>query len=55
MAVQNMRNIEIDDRLMAAAHLQGALGKDEILVGDLMLCEVLRGLDGDRTARQVEG
>ena len=35
--------------------LQGLLGQDEIIVGDLMLCEVLQGLDGDRTARQVEG
>ena len=37
------------------ATLQAALGKDEIVVGDLMLCEVLQGLDGDQTARQVEG
>jgi len=35
--------------------LHAALGQDEIIVGDLMLCEVLQGLDGDRTARQVEG
>ena len=37
------------------ATLQTALGQDEIIVGDLMLCEVLQGLDGDRTARRVEG
>jgi predicted nucleic acid-binding protein len=37
------------------AALQAVLGKDEIVVGDLMLCEVLQGLDGDRAARQVEG
>jgi predicted nucleic acid-binding protein len=34
--------------------LRAALGKDEIIVGDLMLCEVLQGLDGERAARQVE-
>ena len=40
-----------------AAHverLQASLGVDEIIVGDLMLCEVLLGLDGERAARQVE-
>jgi predicted nucleic acid-binding protein len=36
------------------AVLRAALGKDEIIVGDLMLCEVLQGLDGERAARQVE-
>ena len=35
-------------------HLQAALGVDEIIVGDLMLCEVLQGLDSERDARQVE-
>ncbi|HEY4112490.1 MAG TPA: PIN domain nuclease [Rhizomicrobium sp.] len=34
--------------------LRAALGKEEIIVGDLMLCEVLQGLDGERAARQVE-
>lgn len=34
--------------------LQVALGVDEIIVGDLMLWEVLQGLDNDRAARQVE-
>jgi hypothetical protein len=34
--------------------LQAALGKDAIIVGDLMLCEVLHGLDGEQMARQVE-
>jgi predicted nucleic acid-binding protein len=34
--------------------LRGALGKEEIIVGDLMLCEVLQGLDGERAARHVE-
>lgn len=36
------------------AALQVALGKDEIIVGDLMLCEVLQGLETERAARQVE-
>lgn len=34
--------------------LQAALGVDEIIVGDLMLCEVLQGLGSERDARQVE-
>lgn len=34
--------------------LRAILGKDEIIVGDLTLCEVLQGLDGERAARQVE-
>jgi predicted nucleic acid-binding protein len=34
--------------------LRTALGVDEIVVGDLMLCEVLRGLGSERDARQVE-
>jgi predicted nucleic acid-binding protein len=34
--------------------LRAILGTDEIIVGDLMLCEVLQGLDGERAARQVE-
>jgi predicted nucleic acid-binding protein len=40
-----------------AAHverLRAILGNQEIIVGDLMLCEVLQGLDGEREARQVE-
>jgi predicted nucleic acid-binding protein len=40
-----------------AAHverLQAALGVDEIIVGDLMLCEVLQGLGSERDARRVE-
>jgi predicted nucleic acid-binding protein len=36
-------------------HLRAALGTEEIVVGDLMLCEVLQGLDGEREAREVEG
>jgi predicted nucleic acid-binding protein len=35
--------------------LRGALGTDEIAVGDLMLCEVLQGLGSERSARHVEG
>ncbi|HEY0327850.1 MAG TPA: PIN domain nuclease [Rhodopseudomonas sp.] len=40
-----------------AAHverLRAALGVDEVIVGDLMLCEVLQGLSSERDARQVE-
>jgi len=34
--------------------LQALLGVDEIIVGDLMLCEVLQGLDSERQAQEVE-
>jgi predicted nucleic acid-binding protein len=34
--------------------LNAALGTDEIVVGDLVLCEVLQGLDSEREAREVE-
>ena len=34
--------------------LRAALGADEIVIGDLMLCEVLQGLDSERAAREVE-
>lgn len=34
--------------------LSATLGMDEIVVGDLMLCEVLQGLEGERAAREVE-
>jgi predicted nucleic acid-binding protein len=34
--------------------LRVALGAEEIIVGDLMLCEVLQGLDSERDARDVE-
>jgi predicted nucleic acid-binding protein len=40
-----------------AAHvrkLRSVLGSDEVIVGDLMLCEVLQGLDSETSARQVE-
>ena len=40
-----------------AAHvrkLRSVFGTDEVLVGDLMLCEVLQGLDSEKSARQVE-
>jgi len=36
------------------AVLREALGREEIIIGDLMLCEVLQGLYGERTARRVE-
>lgn len=35
-------------------HLRAILDSEEIVVGDLMLCEVLQGLDSERTAQQVE-
>ena len=34
--------------------LRAILGNEEVIVGDLMLCEVLQGLDSERAARQVE-
>ena len=34
--------------------LRALLGTEEIIVGDLMLCEVLQGLDSERTAREIE-
>jgi predicted nucleic acid-binding protein len=34
--------------------LRAVLGVEEIIVGDLMLCEILQGLDGEQAARQVE-
>lgn len=36
------------------AALRTALGKEEIIVGDLTLCEVLQGLASERAAREVE-
>jgi predicted nucleic acid-binding protein len=36
-------------------HLRALLGATEIVVGDLMLCEVLQGLGSEREAREVEG
>ncbi len=34
--------------------LHAILGVDEIAVGDLMLCEVLQGLESEKAARDVE-
>ena len=34
--------------------LRALLGADEIIVGDLMLCEILQGLESERAAREVE-
>ena len=34
--------------------LRALLGTEEIIVGDLMLCEVLQGLDSERAAQKVE-
>jgi predicted nucleic acid-binding protein len=34
--------------------LRTIIGTEEVIVGDLMLCEVLQGLDGERAAQEVE-
>jgi len=34
--------------------LSMVLGAEEVIVGDLMLCEVLQGLDSERAAQEVE-
>lgn len=34
--------------------LRALLGNNEVIVGDLMLCEVLQGLESERVARDVE-
>jgi predicted nucleic acid-binding protein len=34
--------------------LRAILGMQEIIVGDLMLCEILQGLDSERAAQEVE-
>jgi predicted nucleic acid-binding protein len=34
--------------------LRTVLGTDEVIVGDLILCEVLQGLESERAAREVE-
>jgi predicted nucleic acid-binding protein len=34
--------------------LEALLGSEEIIVGDLMLCEILQGLDSERAATEVE-
>ena len=34
--------------------LRATLGTEEVVVGDVMLCEVLQGLDSERAARGVE-
>ena len=44
----NGRNVPHVERLRAV------LGSEEIIVGDLMLCEVLQGLDGEPAAQEVE-
>ena len=35
--------------------LRTRLGTEEIVIGDLMLCEVLQGLENEAAARAVEG
>jgi len=34
--------------------LRASLGVEEIIIGDLMLCEVLQGLHNERAAQEVE-
>jgi predicted nucleic acid-binding protein len=34
--------------------LRAVLGADEVIVGDLMLCEVLQGLGSERAAQEIE-
>jgi predicted nucleic acid-binding protein len=34
--------------------LRAILGAEEIIVGDLMLCEILQGLDSEASAQKVE-
>jgi predicted nucleic acid-binding protein len=34
--------------------LRALLGTSQVIVGDLMLCEVLQGLEDERAAREVE-
>jgi len=34
--------------------LRANLGAEEIIIGDLMLCEVLQGIDNERAAQDVE-
>ncbi|MDP2333200.1 MAG: PIN domain nuclease [Reyranella sp.] len=36
------------------SRLRAILGVEEVIVGDLMLCEVLQGLKDERAARSVE-
>jgi len=36
------------------SRLRTVLGAEEIIVGDLMLCEVLQGLSSEHAAREVE-
>lgn len=35
-------------------HLSVLVGTSEIIIGDLILCEILQGLDNERAARRVE-
>jgi predicted nucleic acid-binding protein len=34
--------------------LRAILGTDEVIVGDLMLCEILQGLGSERAAQEIE-
>jgi hypothetical protein len=41
--------------LLHVRRLRDLLGATEVIIGDLMLCEVLSGLGSEREAAQVEG
>jgi predicted nucleic acid-binding protein len=41
-------------RVAHVARLRALLGASEIIIGDLMLCEVLQGVEDERAARDVE-
>ena len=35
-------------------HLHSSLGSEDIILGDLMLCEILQGLESERAASEIE-
>ena len=37
-----------------ARHLLASLGSEDIIIGDLMLCEILQGLENEQAASEVE-
>ncbi len=43
-----------DDATVQVRQLRAIVGRQQILVGDLILCEVLQGLRDEREARRVE-
>jgi predicted nucleic acid-binding protein len=47
--------IVVDSSVWIDLRLRAMLGLDEIILGDLMVCEVLQGLASERAARETEG